>query len=90
MYNYNNDSLPSAFDNMFQKNQSLHNYPTRQSNEFHLPLLRTMLAQSTFIYTGPQYWNSLDDNIRGARSLPIFKKNLKTVIIQSYNNSNAN
>ena len=52
MYNYNKNSLPHSFDNMFPKNQSFHTYPTRQSNEFHLPRLRTVFAQNTFIYTG--------------------------------------
>ena len=90
MYNYNNNSLPSAFDSMFPKNQSFHNYPTRHSNEFHLPLLRTLLAQNTFIYTGPQYWNSLEENIRGARSLDSFKSKLKHSILQSYTNPSTN
>ena len=90
MYNYNNNSLPSAFDSMFPKNQSFHNYPTRRSNEFHLPLLRTLLAQNTFIYTGPQYWNSLNNEIRGARSLSTFKNKLKKMILQSYIDTNTN
>ena len=64
VYSYNNNSLPHAFKNMFPKNQSFHNYPTRRSNEFHLPLLRTLLAQNTFIYTGPRFWNSLDNDIK--------------------------
>ena len=89
MYNYNNNSLPSAFDNMFPRNQSFHNYPTRRSNEFHLPLLRTLLAQNTFIYTGPHYWNSLKDDIRGARSLNTFKSKLKKDILQSYIDPNT-
>ena len=55
MYNYNNNTLPSVFNRMFPKNQSFHNYHTRQSNEFHLPLLRTLLAKNTFIYTGPHF-----------------------------------
>ena len=41
MYNYDNNSLPHIIDTMFPKNQSFHTYPTRRSNEFHLPLLRT-------------------------------------------------
>ena len=80
MYNYNNNSLPQAFNNMFPKNQSFHNYPTRRSNEFHLPLLRTLLAQNTFIYTGPRFWNSLDNVIRNARSLNSFKSKLKSFL----------
>ena len=89
MYNYNNNSLPQAFNNMFPKNQSFHNYPTRRSNEFHLPLLRTLLAQNTFIYTGPRFWNSLDNVIRNARSLNSFKSKLKSFLFQSYSNSHS-
>ena len=84
MYNYNNNSLPSAFNNMFPTNQSFHNYPTRRSNEFHLPLLRTLLAQNTFIYTGPHFWNSLDNDIKYTRTLNSFKSKFKSVFLQSY------
>ena len=38
MFKYNDDSLPYIFHDMFLKNQNVHNYPTRQSSEFHLPL----------------------------------------------------
>ena len=85
MYNYNNNSLPKNVDTMFPKNQSFHNYPTRRSNEFHLPLLRTLLAQNTFIYTGPKFWNSLDSNIKDAPSLNSFKSKLKMFLLKSYN-----
>ena len=84
MYNYNNNTLPSVFNRMFPKNQSFHSYPTRQSNEFHLPLLRTLLAKNTFIYTGPQFWNSLDDDIKNSSTLNSFKSNLKSALLQSY------
>ena len=37
MFDDTDNSLPSAFDRKFSyKNQSFHNYLTRQSNEFHL------------------------------------------------------
>ena len=51
-----------ALNNIIPPNQSFHSYPTRRSNEFRLPLLRTIfLAQNIFIYyTGPLFWNSLD------------------------------
>ena len=84
MYNYNNNTLPSVFNRMFPKNQSFHSYPTRQSNEFHLPLLRTLLAKNTFIYTGPQFWNSLGDDIKNSSTLNAFKSNLKSALLQSY------
>ena len=84
MYNYKKDALPAIFKAMFWRNRSFHNYPTRRSDEFHLPLLRTVLAQNTFIYDGPKFWNSLCENIRNAPSLYSSKKRLKVHLLQSY------
>ena len=77
MYNYNNNMLPSVFQEMFFLNSSVHNYPTRHSDDFHLPLLRTLSAQKTFIYEGPEFWNSLSGEIKNAPSINTFKKKLK-------------
>ena len=87
MYNYNNNLLPHTFDSMFPKNQSFHKYPTRQSDEFHLPLLRTLLAQNTFIYTGPKFWNSIEKEIKDAPSVNSFKHKLKSFLLKSYINN---
>ena len=82
MYNYNNNSLPHMFDTMYHKNQSFHTYPTRRSNEFHLPLLRTLLARNTF---GQIFLNSLDSDIKDAPSLNSFKSKLKMFLLKYYN-----
>ena len=84
MYKYDNNLLPPAFDFMFFKNQSVHNYPTRQSNEFHLPLLRTLLAKNTFIYDGPKFWNTLDIDMKNVPSLNSFKRKLKMYLTKRY------
>ena len=44
MYQLNNNTLPSVFELIFNKNKTIHKYPTRQSDEFHLPLPRTILS----------------------------------------------
>ena len=85
MYNYNKGLLPSAFSEMFVKNNTFHNYPTRHSGELHLPLLRTISAQNTFFYEGPKFWNSLSNAIKVSPSLNSFKNKLKLFLIQSYN-----
>ena len=87
MYNYNRETLPNVFDAMFLKNQSIHNYPTRRSNELHLPLCRTVFAQNTFIYNGPKFWNSLNDEIKASPSLNSFKNKLKLFLLKSYRNT---
>ena len=84
LFNYNKNSLPHIFNDMFKKNDSIHSYPTRHSCEFHLPLLRTLSAQHTFIYEGPKFWNSLNNDIKTAPSLPSFKRRLKSHLLQSY------
>ena len=77
MYKLNAKELPHAFIEMFTKNSSIHNYPTRQSNRFHLPLTRTLLAHKTVSFYGPQYWNSLSRDIISSPSLNCFKSKLK-------------
>lgn len=86
MYNYNRNTLPHIFDGMFPKNQSFHKYPTRQSNEYHLPFFRTILGKNTFIYNGPKYWNSLSDDIKESPSLNYFKNKLKLSLLKFYGN----
>ena len=46
MFQLNSNGLPQAITSLFQKNQQLHNYPTRQSSFFfHLHRLRTVLRK---------------------------------------------
>ena len=84
MFNYNKNDLPSIFNNMFSKNQSVHTYPTRHCTEFHLPLLRTHFAQSTFYFEGPKFWNNLNSDIINSPSIYSFKRKLKQFLLQSY------
>ena len=84
MYKYNSNTLPRIFDAMFPQNRSFHHYPTRRSNEFHLPFFRTLLAKKTFMYDGPRFWNSLSEDIINSPSLNSFKKKLKIFLLKSY------
>ena len=87
MYKLNNNLLPSVFNDIFCKNMSIHRYPTRQSNEFHLPLTRTIFTKSVFTFTGPKLWNNLNSATKDAPSLYSFKKRLKTFLLASYQES---
>ena len=84
MFNYKSNSLPNIFDDIFYRNDLVHNYPTRRSKDYHLPLLRTILAQNTFVFTGPKFWNSLDGSIKNATSLVSFKFKLNKLLIEAY------
>ena len=84
MYKNTNDLLPKNFKTMFLKNRSFHQHSTRQSEEYHLPLLRTSFAKNTFIYDGPKLWNSFTDSLKNAPSLYTFKKRLKIFLFLKY------
>ena len=85
MYQLNQGELPTPLALLFSKNESFHNYPTRQSSSYHLPMLRTLYKQKTIIYTGPQFWNSLQDPWKQSPSLPSFKRILKINQLNAYN-----
>ena len=87
MYQLNQGELPVALSALFSKNERFHNYPTRQSSFYHLPMLRTLYKQKTLIYTGPVYWNSLDESLTHSPSLFSFKRSLKQNQIDNYKDS---
>ena len=86
MYQLNQGELPAPLTLLFKKKSSFHNYSTRQSSSFHLPLLRTLYKQKTIIYAGPHFWNSLDESLKRSPSLFSFKRNLKLNQINNYTN----
>ena len=84
MYNLSANNLPEIFLHMFQKNKSLHAYPTRQSNAYHLPRTRTIFAQKTIMFIGPNYWNALPLELIDSPSLYTFKRKLKELLFKTY------
>ena len=87
MYQLNQGELPLALSALFSKNERLHNYPTRQFSFYHLPMLRTLYKPKTLIYTGPIYWNSLDESLKHSPSLFSFKRSLKQTQMDKYKDS---
>ena len=46
-------------------------------NTYVVPRVKNEIAKHSFSYAGPKQWNDLPDSIR---SLPVFKKRLKTFL----------
>ena len=84
MFQLNSNELPGAITSLFQKNQQLHNYATRQSSFFHLHRMRTVLRKRNVIFTGPVYWNSLDTTLKQMPNLNTFKHHLKQKLLLQY------
>ena len=84
MYKINENNIPVSVKRMFQKNNSVHNHSTRQANDFHIPKARTNFVNRNFLFTGPKFWNSLDQSLKEACSLNRFKYRLKMLFIEKY------
>ena len=84
MYKYSTNDLPDVFLHMFKRNYSVHNYPTRQRDAYHLPRTRTIFAMKTIMYAGPKYWNDLPPELKGCLSLSSFKCKLRQYLLNNY------
>lgn len=81
MYRYNANTLPECFCSMFQRNDEVHSYRTRQSTKIHLCNPRTKLAHKSIRHSGPDVWNSIPEEIRNLLSMRSFKSSVKQRLI---------
>ena len=63
-------------------NASIHDNDTRQRSNLSLPYCRTSNKQRTITYQGPLLWNSLANEIRYSPFLFVFKKKIKSFILE--------
>ena len=73
--------LPQPVQSMFVRNEDIHNYDTRQRNDFHPPKPKTNLLKKTIAYKGVIVWNSIKPNLDVHCSLSTFKVKLKYMFV---------
>ena len=78
MYTFDNDMLPDVINNLYKKNKDVHSHYTRGSN-----LLRIPKGTLNFTNVSARVWNILMLNINIHVSLPIFKRNVKTYLLNN-------
>ena len=84
MYNYCNDQLPPAFNNMFKTNGDNHNYNTRHASDFEYPKSRTAFGHKPISYQGVKIWNNIPKHIKTSKKIKSFKHSYKTALISDY------
>ena len=78
---------PTYFRNYFTSIQSIHDIGTRQSLKGDLFALRcntTQYGLRSIHYSGVRLWNSLPCEIQDSPSLPVFRKKIKSHILENY------
>ena len=83
MFKFHKNLLPSVFNNMFQTNSSIHNYPTRQRLNLHHPLCRSTSLYNSISFVGVREWNSLNHDLKSSSTITRFKSMYKKSIFQS-------
>ena len=82
MFKVSNCMIIEIFQNLFVKNSEIHGHLTRQSAEYHIPIVHTESAKRNIRFHGVKTWNDLmKKGISKDCSEAVFKKNLKKLLI---------
>lgn len=77
MYKFDNNLLPSCFDDFFIQTSSINPYKTRSIHCYRPIYCRTNTRQFAIRYVGPITWNMTPIDIRSSRTTKIFKNKYK-------------
>ena len=84
MYKHFTNQLPEVFNNYFVKNSKENMYCTRNIEDYKTCQTKTMFAHKAMRNAGPKIWNSIDVNVKSAKSVRQFRSQIKGNIISTY------
>ena len=79
MFRIRNSLLPALGHHQFVR--QLMNMAHVKKDDLKLPYCRTNLHQNTICFQGPKLWNNIPSDIKQTKSLNIFKRGVKQLII---------
>jgi hypothetical protein len=86
MFKYHHKMMPPTLDNLFTKNQQIHQYNTRGASRLRPPKIRTSLADRFITATGVRIWNKLPTTIEATLKIGTFKQKVITSLVSAYHN----
>ncbi len=81
MYKCLNNLAPCYLTDLFQTNNSIHQYRTGQSNNLHVVKSKVEYTNRSYTFTGARLWNSLPQNVKDMPTLSSFKHSCKTYFL---------
>ena len=79
------DLLPEAINELFCRNEQIHNYNTRQRKDLHPVKINTKLyGEKTISFQGTTLWNNLPNHIKEISTIRAFKHKLKQHLHDKY------
>ena len=78
---HHKSKLPSAFLAYFDKNKIIHQYNTRQKDDFHTHSVQSEVGKRAIKFKGCKLWNSLPVELKEIESCFSFKYRLKNHLL---------
>ena len=84
MYKHTHQMLPPSMNTLFQKNNQIHSYNTRNATKLRIPNIKTNLAEKFITMTGVNIWNQLSVILNIDQKISTFKQKLITHLTSKY------
>ena len=68
---------PTYLQNFLKYNNEIHQYQTRNKDNFRLPMCHRESDKSSLVYKGMKLYNEIPDNLKMCSNLNLSKKDLK-------------
>ena len=81
---YPNENTPVCLRNYFTLNVEVHDRDVRDKLIVRLPSVKSAFGQTCLHWYGAYFWNRISENIRNIYDIKLFKKELKSFILESY------
>ena len=84
MYKHQTNSLPQIFSDYFIKHSQVHNYPTRNAQDYSIDKAKKVFSNRAIRITGPTLWNSLDTKLKCCKTAKHFRNEFKSSLLENY------
>ena len=84
IYDFVHKSLPKSLQEIFNANQDLHNYQTRQALNPHIEAFYYKIVNNSFLYKAPEFWGKLPFQLKNCKTKKSFGKQVKKHLYLNY------
>ena len=84
MYKHQTKSLPQTFSDYFIKHSQVHNYPTRNAQDYSIYKAKQLFSDRAIRVTRPTLWNSLDSELKYCKTATHLRNEFKSSLVNNY------
>ncbi len=80
MYQHQCKLLPKPLQSLYKSNEETHEHNTRHRQDPHITARRTQQISTTFLHRAPEFWYTIPEQIKEARSIQSFKNRITKLL----------